>query len=91
MSLQNRLLRAAASAGHRRARNRPDRRGCARLILTDRLRHAIVRPAAPDTGTGRKAAGVCWWGGLSDSFDGVDSVVALITGANKGIGKETAR
>ena len=31
--------------------------------------------------------GVCCWGGLSGSFDGVDNLVALVTGANKGIGK----
>jgi NAD(P)-dependent dehydrogenase (short-subunit alcohol dehydrogenase family) len=31
------------------------------------------------------------WGGLSGSFDGVDNLVALVTGANKGIGKEIAR
>jgi short subunit dehydrogenase len=35
--------------------------------------------------------GVCCWGGLSGSFDGVDNLVALVTGANKGIGKEIAR
>ncbi len=31
------------------------------------------------------------WGSLSGSFDGVDNLVALVTGANKGIGKEIAR
>ena len=31
------------------------------------------------------------WGCLSGSFDGVDNLVALVTGANKGIGKEIAR
>ncbi len=41
-------------------------------------------------GTGWNAAGVCCWG-LSGSFDGVDNLVALVTGANKGIGKEIAR
>ena len=30
-------------------------------------------------------------GRLSGSFDGVDNSVALVTGANKGIGKEIAR
>ena len=30
-------------------------------------------------------------GRLSGSFDGVDNLVALVTGANKGIGKEIAR
>jgi NAD(P)-dependent dehydrogenase (short-subunit alcohol dehydrogenase family) len=30
-------------------------------------------------------------GGLLGSFDGVDNLVALVTGANKGIGKEIAR
>jgi len=50
------------------------------------------RSAEPDTGTGRKAADrSLLLGGLSGSFDGVDNLVALITGANKGIGKEIAR
>jgi NAD(P)-dependent dehydrogenase (short-subunit alcohol dehydrogenase family) len=35
--------------------------------------------------------GVCCWGGLSGGFDGVANLVALVTGANKGIGKEVAR
>jgi NAD(P)-dependent dehydrogenase (short-subunit alcohol dehydrogenase family) len=30
-------------------------------------------------------------GDLSGSFDGVDNLVALVTGASKGIGKEIAR
>jgi short-subunit dehydrogenase involved in D-alanine esterification of teichoic acids len=35
--------------------------------------------------------GVCCWGGVSGSSDGVDNLVALVTGANEGIGKEIAR
>ena len=31
------------------------------------------------------------WGCLSGSFDGVDNLVALVPGANKGIGREIAR
>ncbi len=42
-------------------------------------------------GAGQKASGVCCWGGPSGNFDGVDNLVALVTGANKGIGKEIAR
>ena len=51
------------------------------------MRHAIVRRTGSDTGTGRNLL----LGRLSGSFDGVDSVVALVTGASKGIGKEIAR
>jgi NAD(P)-dependent dehydrogenase (short-subunit alcohol dehydrogenase family) len=50
----------------------------------------LVRPSAARA-AGRNAAGVCCLGGLSGSFNGVDNLVALVTGANKGIGKEIAR
>src|SRR5690349_24662766 len=59
------------------------------LILADRLRYVIARPEG--SGAGQTASRVCCWGGLSGSFDGVDNLVALVTGANKGIGKEIAR
>ena len=75
----------------RKSHGRAYRRGCARLILADWLRHAIVRAAGFDAGLAGDPCPVCCWGGLSGSFDGVDNLVALITGANKGIGKEIAR
>src|ERR1017187_6211957 len=52
-------------------------RSCGRRDLTRGL--AGMRPES--------AAG----GGLSGSFDGVENLGALVTGANKGIGKEIAR
>jgi hypothetical protein len=48
-------------------------------------------PSTSDTALAGTRAGACCRGGRSGSFDAMDDLVALITGANKGIGKEIAR